>query len=125
MYIRLSDADKDLKFKTESESIADQRALLHRNVDSHSEFAAYEMTEFVDDGYSGTNAARPSFERMIESLKNGDAGLVKDFSRFFRDYESVIIWSVSFRFSASGSYPSTTATTATSTKGRLPAWRSS
>lgn len=91
MYIRLSDADKDLKFKTESESIANQRALLHRYVDSHSEFAGYEITEFVDDGYSGTNAARPSFERMIESLKNGDAGLVicKDFSRFFRDYVEI------------------------------------
>jgi DNA invertase Pin-like site-specific DNA recombinase len=60
-------------------------------VDSHSEFAGYEITEFVDDGYSGTNAARPSFERMIESLKNGDAGLVicKDFSRFFRDYVEI------------------------------------
>ena len=36
MYIRLSEADKDLKFKTESESIANQRALLHRYVDSRS-----------------------------------------------------------------------------------------
>lgn len=91
MYIRLSDADKDLKFKTESESIANQRALLHRYVDSHSEFAGCEITEFIDDGYSGTNAARPSFERMIESLKNGDAQLVicKDFSRFFRDYVEI------------------------------------
>ena len=91
MYIRLSDADKDLKFKTESESIANQRALLHRFVDSHNEFAGYEITEFIDDGYSGTNAARPSFERMIESLKNGDAQIVicKDFSRFFRDYVEI------------------------------------
>ena len=91
MYIRLSDADKDLKFKTESESIANQRALLRRYVDSHSEFRGYEIVEFIDDGYSGTNAARPSFERMIEGLKNGDANVVicKDFSRFFRDYVEI------------------------------------
>jgi hypothetical protein len=30
LYIRLSDADDDLKFKTESESIANQRTLLYR-----------------------------------------------------------------------------------------------
>ena len=32
LYIRLSDADDDLKFKTESESIANQRTLLYRFV---------------------------------------------------------------------------------------------
>ncbi len=91
MYIRLSQADKDLKFKTESESIANQRELLHQFVKSRPEFGLYEIVEFVDDGYSGTNDARPSFERMIDSLKNGDAHLVicKDFSRFFRDYVEI------------------------------------
>lgn len=60
-------------------------------MDSHSEFRGYEIVEFIDDGYSGTNAARPSFERMIEGLKNGDANVVicKDFSRFFRDYVEI------------------------------------
>ena len=91
LYIRLSDADDDLKFKTESESIANQRTLLYRFIRARREFDGYEVVEFVDDGYSGTNGNRPSFERMIESLKNGEANVVicKDFSRFFRDYVEI------------------------------------
>jgi site-specific DNA recombinase len=91
MYIRLSSADDDLKYKTESESIANQRMLLQQYIRTHSELALYEQEEFVDDGYSGTNDQRPSFERMIERLKNGEAKLVicKDFSRFFRDYVEI------------------------------------
>lgn len=38
LYIRLSDADRDLKFKTESESIANQRTLLRCFLQSHKEF---------------------------------------------------------------------------------------
>lgn len=40
---------------------------------------------------SQTETYRPSFERMIESLKNGEANVVicKDFSRFFRDYVEI------------------------------------
>jgi len=91
LYIRLSSADDDLKYKTESESIANQRMLLQQYIRTHSEFSLYEQEEFVDDGYSGTNDQRPSFERMIERLKNGEAKLVicKDFSRFFRDYVEI------------------------------------
>lgn len=91
LYIRLSDADDDLKAKSESESIANQRTLLHRYLRSRKEFDLYETVEFVDDGYSGTNGNRPAFERMIECLKNGEADTVicKDFSRFFRDYVEI------------------------------------
>lgn len=88
MYIRLSSADKDLKFKTESESISNQRMLLHRYIDTHSDLSGCVSEEFIDDGYSGTNADRPAFERMIERVKMGEADIIicKDFSRFFRDY---------------------------------------
>ena len=91
MYIRLSNADKDLKFKTESESIANQRSLLYQYLKTHPEFRNCEVEEFIDDGYTGTNDNRPSFERMIEHLKNGDCKTVicKDFSRFFRDYVEI------------------------------------
>jgi DNA invertase Pin-like site-specific DNA recombinase len=91
LYIRLSSADKDLKFKDESESIANQRALLHQYLRSHQEFQPYEVLEFIDDGFSGTNGNRPGFERMIEFLKDGGAKLVlcKDLSRFFRDYVEI------------------------------------
>ena len=91
LYIRLSSAGKDLKYKTESESIANQRELLHQYLKAHKEFKNYEVEEFVDDGYTGTNDNRPAFEDMIEHLKNGDCNLVicKDFSRFFRDYVEI------------------------------------
>lgn len=91
LYIRLSDADDDLKNKTESNSVANQRALLYQYIKTHDELRLYEAVEFVDDGFSGTNDRRPSFERMIEALKNGESKLVlcKDFSRFFRDYVEI------------------------------------
>ncbi len=91
LYIRLSSSDDDLRFKTESDSITHQRSLLHNFVDSRKEFYGWDIEEFVDDGYTGTNGDRPAFNRMIEHLKDGDAQLVicKDFSRFFRDYTEI------------------------------------
>ena len=90
-YIRLSLADKDVmkkENKIESESIAHQRDLIQRYIDSHPDLKKCEVREFYDDGYSGTNFKRPSFERLIEEIKKGEIGcvIVKDFSRFGRDY---------------------------------------
>lgn len=48
LYIRLSDADDDLKFKTESESIANQRTLLYRFIRARREFDGYEVAEFIE-----------------------------------------------------------------------------
>ena len=48
IYIRLSSADKDLKFKTESESISNQRALLRRYIDTHSDLSGCVSEEFVE-----------------------------------------------------------------------------
>ena len=90
-YIRLSQADQDVmkkENKTESESIAHQRDLIQRYINSHSDLKGCEVREFYDDGYSGTNFKRPSFERLLEQIKKGEIGcvIVKDFSRFGRDY---------------------------------------
>lgn len=126
LYIRLSDADDDLKFKTESESIANQRTLLYRFIRARREFDGYEVVEFIDDGYSGTNGNRPSFERMIESLKNGEANVVicKDFSRFSATmWRSATIWSASFRSWVFASLLSTTGMTAMITRALQPAWK--
>ena len=74
IYIRLSLADIDLskrEGKTESESITNQRALINRYLDKHEEFEECPREEFFDDGYSGTNFARPSFEKMMEKVKKG------------------------------------------------------
>ena len=91
LYIRLSEADEDLKSKKESNSVANQRALLYQYIKTHEELRLYEAVEFIDDGFSGTNDRRPSLERMIDALKNGESKLVlcKDFSRFFRDYVEI------------------------------------
>ena len=90
-YIRLSQADRDVmkkEKKTESESIAHQRDLIGRYIGSHEDLKGCEVREFYDDGYSGTNFRRPSFERLMEQIRKGevDCVIVKDFSRFGRDY---------------------------------------
>ena len=86
LYIRLSVEDQ-MK-KDESESIINQRKYLNDYLDRTEEFKAFQREEFVDDGYSGTNEKRPSFQRMLEEVKNGQINtiIVKDLSRFMRDY---------------------------------------
>lgn len=90
-YIRLSLADQDLmkkENKSESESISHQKALIQNFINGNSELNGSEQYEFFDDGYSGTNFQRPSFERLLEKIKKGEINcvIVKDFSRFGRDY---------------------------------------
>lgn len=51
VYIRLSKEDD--KGKEESNSITMQRILLHKYVADN--FSNYELSEFCDDGYTGTN----------------------------------------------------------------------
>lgn len=90
IYLRISSEDGDLKDtgKAESESISNQRGLLLNFISSHSEFSGWEISEFCDDGWSGKNFERPDFLRMMEQIKQGqiDCVLVKDLSRFGRDY---------------------------------------
>ena len=89
IYIRLSLADEGIgRAKDESDSIVNQRSLIHRFLDNHAELSGYPRTEFVDDGYSGTNMERPAFQRMIAGIREGGflACITKDFSRFSRDY---------------------------------------
>ena len=42
----------------------------------------------MDDGYSGTSTSRPAFQRLIQDAQDGKIKtiIVKDFSRFVRDY---------------------------------------
>lgn len=88
-YIRLSHAD-DAKCKSqaESNSVQNQRALIHHYLATHLEFAAGQVHEFVDDGYSGTTENLPEFQRMISMvhLNQLHCIIVKDFSRFARNY---------------------------------------
>ena len=93
MYLRISSEDDDLKDtgKEESESISNQRGLLTNYISIHPEFASADVLEFCDDGWSGKNFERPDFTRMMEQVKTGQIQciLVKDLSRFGRDYLTV------------------------------------
>jgi len=87
-------ADKSMKSdttKSESDSIVNQRTLLYDFIDEHPDLKSYEIEEFVDDGFSGTNFNRPAFRRMLTAVKKKMvyAVIVKDFSRFGRDYIEV------------------------------------
>lgn len=85
IYIRLSQEDKDKKYEAESESIKNQRDLLR----SYCQMNGYKLVkEYIDDGYTGTNFDRPSFNEMINDIKKGIINLiiVKDLSRLGRDH---------------------------------------
>lgn len=88
IYIRLSKEDDKCKAEasSESSSITTQRILLNQYAAEH--FEDYELFEFCDDGYTGTNFERPGMQAMLEEVRNGviNCVIVKDFSRFARDY---------------------------------------
>lgn len=70
----------------ESGSIRMQRRLLQEFAAAH--FSDYELLEFEDDGYSGTDFNRPGVTRLLEMVRRMEINciIVKDFSRFSRDY---------------------------------------
>ena len=85
LYERLS---RDDELQGESNSIKNQKEYLeHYAMDNG--FNNFRL--FVDDGYSGTNFDRPAFTQMIEEIKEGNisAVIVKDMSRFGRNYLQV------------------------------------
>ena len=69
-----------------SDSINTQLDIMREYVKKHPELS--ECREYVDSGYSGTNFERPSFNALMEDIKDGKINciLVKDLSRFGRDY---------------------------------------
>ena len=87
--MRISVEDK-IK-QDESESITNQRMLLNDFLNKNTEFKTYIKQEYVDIGYSGTNDKRPAFQNMLEEIKLGNIQviIVKDLSRFMRDYISL------------------------------------
>lgn len=83
-YLRLSKEDEDMR--DESNSISSQRMMIKEYMVRH--FEHFEYREFTDDGYSGTNFRRPGVADLLEQIRSGgiDCVIVKDFSRFSRDY---------------------------------------
>ena len=82
MYLRLSKEDGE---KVESNSISNQREIINSYAKKN-QFII--IKEYVDDGYSGANFDRPNFKEMIKDAydKKFDTIIVKDLSRFGRDY---------------------------------------
>ena len=85
-YLRLSLEDGDQQ--DESNSITSQREILKDYIRSREEFTGFQIREHIDDGYAGTNFNRPAFQKMIALVKKNEVKtiLVKDLSRFARDY---------------------------------------
>ena len=82
LYIRLSKEDEN---EGPSESVNNQQSLLNEFVQQH-RLRVYDT--YIDDGYSGTNFDRPSFQRMIADIEARKVNMVitKDLSRLGRDY---------------------------------------
>lgn len=91
MYLRLSNEDSNKEKSEESNSILAQRILLKRHIKELMQGQPYSITEFCDDGFSGTDFNRPGVQALIEAAKSGSIHMiiVKDFSRFGRDYLEV------------------------------------
>lgn len=84
IYARLSieNSKKDDK----GESIEGQIDICRTYVEEHPYLHLVET--YVDNGWTGTNINRPSFQRLLGDIRDGriKALVIKDFSRFSRDY---------------------------------------
>lgn len=81
IYCRLSKEDGG----AESSSIETQKAILSAFVSQK----RWKLVQtYIDDGYSGTNFKRPSFQAMIQDIEAGliDCVITKDLSRLGRNY---------------------------------------
>jgi len=88
-YLRLSLEDGD---DMESDSISNQRELLDLHISVvFKNTPDIEVIEFVDDGYTGTNMNRPAIKKLLVLAETHQIHcvMVKDFSRFARDYIEV------------------------------------
>ena len=87
VYIRLSLEDQE--DKAESNSITSQKETISQYLKKKEDLFVYDY--YIDDGYSGTNFNRPSFQRLLLDLENKKINtiLVKDLSRFGRNFLEV------------------------------------
>ena len=85
LYCRLS---RDDELQGESNSISNQRRMLETYCQDR---GILNYRFFVDDGWSGANFDRPSFQKMMEGVENGQIKTVvtKDLSRLGRNYLQV------------------------------------
>lgn len=84
-YERLSHDDE---LQGESNSIINQKKILEDYCEQH---GFTNIKHYTDDGISGTRFDRPGFQGMIREVEDGNVAivLIKDMSRFGRDYLQV------------------------------------
>lgn len=72
--------------KDDGESIENQVEICREYVEEH---PYLHLTDtYIDNGWTGTNTNRPEFQRLLQDVHDGKikALVIKDFSRFSRDY---------------------------------------
>lgn len=89
VYLRLPKEDGDLSThvdKAESNSIANQKALILKELESMPDVTLYDI--YIDDGFTGLNFDRPEFKRMLADIYDEKINMVvvNDLSRLGRDY---------------------------------------
>ena len=84
-YIRLSEEDCKKDKKNLSESIKNQITYIENFAKAQGLSVDY---NYIDDGYTGINYNRPTFEKLVQDIKLGkvDVIITKDFSRLGREY---------------------------------------
>ena len=85
LYERLS---RDDDVAGDSNSIVNQKKMLEDYATKH---GYTKCVHFTDDGWSGANFDRPSWNKLVEEIKSGNVEtiIVKDMSRVGRDYLQV------------------------------------
>ena len=89
VYLRLSKEDENLSSsiqKSQSNSIENQKQFIEEYIKTNSDMQV--VRYYADDGYSGINFERPSFQKMLQDIKENQINcvIVKDLSRFGRNY---------------------------------------
>lgn len=102
IYCRLSKEDEE-KQRSESESIQNQKSMLVKYAVEHG-WDIYNL--YCDEDFSGADAHRPDFNRMLKDAENGQFQILlcKSQSRFTRDMELVekyihgkfLLWGIRF-----------------------------
>lgn len=88
-YIRLSKEDVNRsRVKDDSNSVTNQKALLEDYYRQHLDEFESVQPPYVDDGYTGTDTNRESFQRLLSDIyaKKVNCVIVKDLSRLSRNY---------------------------------------
>lgn len=92
IYCRLSEEDRNKKFKDDDSGSIQNQKLMLTEYACHQNWQVYDI--YSDDDYAGSDRNRPAFNRMIQDAKERkfDIVLCKTQSRFTRELEVVELY---------------------------------